>query len=204
MKVEISNDMREHSQQFEHVGVGHHPSVHAGICNSHMCHYVFRFICSWFSQRRHSTMFHRLTWTPPQKWTQTLTSCWQKVALSTCMDVNKCLDLDSPRCYVRENLNLNSFSFKNASLNFTVQLWLPVGFSSRICLWHHFVFLTLNNGIKSVADIIRDRASAGAEVGSLLSPYSRNQEPLYELCSAQVWDSYGWDGPVNQCVQAWS
>lgn len=93
------------TQKFEHVGVGHHPSVHAGICNSHMCHYMFRFICSWLNQRRHSTMF-RLRWTPPQKWIQTLTSCWQKVALSTCMDVNKCLDLDFPRCYMCENLNL--------------------------------------------------------------------------------------------------
>lgn len=36
MKVEITNDTWERSQKFEHVGVGHQPSVHAGICNSHV------------------------------------------------------------------------------------------------------------------------------------------------------------------------
>lgn len=56
MKVEITNDMWEHSQKFEHVGVVHQPSVHAGMCD--MCHYLFRFICSWFNQRRPSTTFH--------------------------------------------------------------------------------------------------------------------------------------------------
>lgn len=170
MKAEITNDMWEHSQRFEHVGVGRQPSVHAGMCNSHMCHDVT----------------HRLRWTP-QKWIQTLTSSWQKVALSMCMDVNKCLDLDFPRCCMCENLNLNFFFLNNVSLNFTVQLWLPVGFSSRICLWHHSVFVTLNKSIL-VADIIRDRTSAGVmlDLWFLLSPYSRNQEPLYELCSGIV------------------
>lgn len=170
MKVETTNDTWEDSQKFEHVGVGHQPSVHAGICNSHVCHYVFRFICSWLNQH--------LRWTPPQKWIQTLTSCWQKVALSTCVDENTCLDLDFPRCYMCENLNL-IFKKIMFPLIFTVQLWLPVGFSSRTCLWHHFVFLTLNNGIKR-----QIQYGTEPQLGLMLEP-ARNPEPLYELfCSS--------------------